>query len=41
MGKAEIKVGDEIIDTLDIINEKEIEKKEVLDYFMEFLALMP
>ena len=41
IGKAEIKVGDEIIDTLDIINEKEIEKKEVWDYFMEFLALMP
>ena len=41
IGKVEVKVGDEIIDTLDIKNDEEIQKKEVWDYFMEFLALMP
>ena len=41
IGKVEVKVGDEIIDTLDIKNDEEIQKKEVLDYFMEFLTMMP
>ena len=41
IGKAEVKVGEETIQTLDIRSDKEIKKKEVLDYFMEFLALMP
>lgn len=41
IGNAKVQIGDKTIATLDIINIQEIEKKQVLDYFIDFLSLVP
>lgn len=41
IGSAKIKIDNKIIATLNIINTQKIEKKQILDYFIEFLSLVP
>ncbi len=41
IGSAKIQIDNETIATLNIINTQKIEKKQVIDYFIEFLSLLP
>lgn len=41
IGSAKIKIDNKTIATLNIINTQKIEKKQILDYFIEFLSLVP
>lgn len=41
MGILKIKMNGEVVETLMITNEREIAKKQILDYFLEFLSLIP
>ena len=41
IGTVKIKVKGNIIDTINIKNESQIQKKEILDYFIDFLSLLP
>lgn len=41
VGNAIIKCGDEILETVDIVNTKEIKRKNVLNYMIEILGNLP
>ena len=41
IGSVKIKLNNETITTLSIQNKNKIEKKDIKDYFMDFLALLP
>lgn len=41
IGTLKIKINDEVVETLMITNREEIAKKEIWDYFIEFLKLIP
>lgn len=41
IGNVKVQIKDKTIGTLNIQNERAIEKKEVKDYFMDFLSLLP
>lgn len=41
IGTLKIKINDEVVETLIITNGEEIAKKEIWDYFIEFLKLIP
>ena len=41
IGTLKVKIKDEVVETLMITNQREIAKKEIWDYFLEFLSLIP
>lgn len=41
IGNVKVHIKDKTIGTLNIQNQKVIEKKDVKDYFMDFLSLLP
>ena len=41
IGSVKIQIKDKTIGTLNIQNQKVIEKKGINDYFMDFLSLLP
>ena len=38
IGNLQIKIGDKVIETVDIVNTEKINKKEAWDYFSEILS---